>query len=527
MASKSLIQIDNMSDSSREEPRLVDNSISIEKVNNDSEDGNLKTTERTDMMFHLFANEEKLLSEGQQEFYNKDDDKSESINDDDDDDINSYIKKDDDSKKGFDNPFQSFMGSNKNDDKDKDKYKNDDYDDKGYSDSDSEKEKKKETKEEKMLKKLDMLRKLGELRLHGVKLSQVYNMDSDYDTMKYEHELHRSIRAKKNGVQWVSSAMIFGAKGLEMLNKKHDPFSIKIDGLSDILNAQEGEYYEVIGELYEKYKKPGQSISPELRILFMLSMTIGKLHMANSQVISTPSMDDQLQSNPQLADQLRQQAIADKLREQEMQRQTSINAFAENAHNLAARKAADIRMLKDKKNEYMMANNNTSHINSIRAQLQQADINSMGTRISGDIANNSMHSAYGGMESAPRQFQPTIIQPRKIPMGMNLNPHLIPPQNNTQQENLRMAQILAQKKSMEQQELMRLQEIQQSQQMGYSTQQNMGQINPNMKNILNKKIEDDTESIISTMSDMNSQDSKVRIKSRRKRKKKQNLKVNL
>jgi hypothetical protein len=48
----------------------------------------------------------------------------------------------------------------------------------------------------KKMMKLGMLRKLSELAGAGVRLSQDYNMDSDYKVMKNEYELHTSIRRK-------------------------------------------------------------------------------------------------------------------------------------------------------------------------------------------------------------------------------------------------------------------------------------------------------------------------------------------
>ena len=47
-----------------------------------------------------------------------------------------------------------------------------------------------------MLKKLDMLKKMAELVTVGVKLSQHYDINSDYFTMKCEYALHTSIREK-------------------------------------------------------------------------------------------------------------------------------------------------------------------------------------------------------------------------------------------------------------------------------------------------------------------------------------------
>jgi hypothetical protein len=47
-----------------------------------------------------------------------------------------------------------------------------------------------------MLKKIDILKKLDELINVDVKLSQNYNTESDYFTMKYEYMLHKTIREK-------------------------------------------------------------------------------------------------------------------------------------------------------------------------------------------------------------------------------------------------------------------------------------------------------------------------------------------
>ena len=74
--------------------------------------------------------------------------------------------------------------------------------------------------EQQMLRKLDILRKLGELAQYGVKLSHNYNMNSDYFTMKYEYQLHTNIRSKQNFINWTSSIMLNCIYGLEILNEK-------------------------------------------------------------------------------------------------------------------------------------------------------------------------------------------------------------------------------------------------------------------------------------------------------------------
>jgi hypothetical protein len=44
-----------------------------------------------------------------------------------------------------------------------------------------------------MVDRLTMLGKLGELTQRGIKLTQNYNLESNYQLMKYEYELQKSI----------------------------------------------------------------------------------------------------------------------------------------------------------------------------------------------------------------------------------------------------------------------------------------------------------------------------------------------
>jgi hypothetical protein len=44
-----------------------------------------------------------------------------------------------------------------------------------------------------ILDKLDILRKLGEIKQLGVNLSQNYNLDSDLEMMTYEYNIHQQI----------------------------------------------------------------------------------------------------------------------------------------------------------------------------------------------------------------------------------------------------------------------------------------------------------------------------------------------
>ena len=197
--------------------------------------------------------------------------------------------------------------------------------------------------ESQMLKKLEMLRKLGELAQYGVKLSQNYNMNSDYFTMKYEHQLHTNIRSKQNFINWTSSIMLNCIYGLEILNDKYDPFSLKLTNWSQQINADISSYYDVFGEIYEKYNKPGKSMSPELKLILMIGGSALKFHLnqvaaqgklgippifglQNGQAQMQNQMQNQIpnqmqnqmqnQPNPQIIEQMRQQAMAQQATQQ-------------------------------------------------------------------------------------------------------------------------------------------------------------------------------------------------------------------
>lgn len=142
----------------------------------------------------------------------------------------------------------------------------------------------KATPERKRLLKLDIIRKLTDLASKGVKLSQDYNMNSNYRVMKYEYELHISIRDKHNTVLFLKDGCITTISAFEKLNKRFNPFGLELEGWSDNVNNKSDQLYDVIGDLYEKWKGPGRTIPPEITLLGILSFSAAKTHWVNTYV---------------------------------------------------------------------------------------------------------------------------------------------------------------------------------------------------------------------------------------------------
>jgi len=210
------------------------------------------------------------------------------------------------------------------------------------------------SEEELNIAKLNMLRQLGELaKEHGVILSQNYNMNSDYKAMKYELELHRSIRDKHNGVKWLSNMMVNICWGAELANDNFNPFEFKLKGWSEQMNDDVHEYYDVLGELYEKYFKSGKPIPPELKLMLMIGGSAVKFHIAHTAIEKIPSLSEAMKSDPNLARKLNEQAVTDKIKEQHAKQREVFEKKSDEQHMAAKKRADDLRMLKEQEIEFM------------------------------------------------------------------------------------------------------------------------------------------------------------------------------
>lgn len=193
-----------------------------------------------------------------------------------------------------------------------------------------------------MLQKLNMLRKLGELKQYGVQLTQNYSINSDYEMMEYEYNLHHDIRSKQNAVQWMSHMMIGIIKGTEMINDTYNPFDIKLEGrVSDKISSDMQSYYAVLGDIYEKYNQPGKQWAPELRLLFMICGVAVGTQM--NKIIPGFGGLENVVNSPATINELRKKASEDTNK--------NANDYTKKLHTAASQKAADLKMIQDKEIE--------------------------------------------------------------------------------------------------------------------------------------------------------------------------------
>lgn len=136
---------------------------------------------------------------------------------------------------------------------------------------------------QKKLARMDVLRKLAELKKKGYMISSDYNINSDYYTMKEEYEYQLTIKGKDS---FVKNTFCYGLnfiKLIEFANKKYDPLGIDLEGWNISVENSKEEVIDAIGEIYEKYHKPGSGVmSPELRLLLILVSSAVSTVIANS-----------------------------------------------------------------------------------------------------------------------------------------------------------------------------------------------------------------------------------------------------
>jgi hypothetical protein len=276
------------------------------------------------------------------------------------------------------------------------------------------------TKEEMNLKKLEILVKLAELVKSGIKLSQNYNMSSDYNIMLLEYEMHKNVRAKQNSIKWWSNALMGCVHGIEMLSDTYNPFDLKLKGWSEQMGANIGSYNDILGEIYEKYNTPNKKMPPEIKLILMIGGSALQFHLAQNLVSSLPKLGDVFAQNPNLKEMLRQQAVAQKSTPPDIQAKinTALDTKLTEQHNVATQNLSDLQMLREKQMEHMQLLKQQAEIESLKNKLnnfseQQSKIDSRASYLPRDLQSIELQNALNSTQHVINQNKspPVLINP--------------------------------------------------------------------------------------------------------------------
>jgi hypothetical protein len=157
--------------------------------------------------------------------------------------------------------------------------------------------KEKLTFEEKQQMKQDLLIKIQAMEKKGFEFSKKFNMTSNYEEMMFEYTKVKKFIESQAAIKFSRRCLMACVTGIEFLNKKFDPFNVKLEGWSENVMESVDDYDNIFERLHEKYSGKGE-IAPELELLLTLGGSAFMFHLTNS-LLKSPAMGSVIaQNNP-------------------------------------------------------------------------------------------------------------------------------------------------------------------------------------------------------------------------------------
>ena len=167
---------------------------------------------------------------------------------------------------------------------------------------------KQKTYEEIQQEKQDLLFNLERLHKQGYPPSKKYTMASSYEDIKFEYDRLKRQRDVEKSIKFSRKILMGCVSGIEFLNKKFDPFDVKLSGWSENMMENVNDYDEVFEELHDKYSD-SVKMAPELKLIAMVAGSGFMFHLSQSLFKSAgPKMTDILKDNPDIMRQVTEAA---------------------------------------------------------------------------------------------------------------------------------------------------------------------------------------------------------------------------
>ncbi|EFJ40430.1 hypothetical protein VOLCADRAFT_99759 [Volvox carteri f. nagariensis] len=165
------------------------------------------------------------------------------------------------------------------------------------------------SQEEILAMKRELLYQFECIEHKGTKLPKKLTMASSLDDMCTEYEHLKCDCEMDVSVQFQCRMLMAVVSGVEFLNGRFDPFDIKLDGWSESITDNIGDYDEIFEELHEKYKGKAR-VAPELKLLMALGGSAIMFHISKKMFGSLPGAEAVMRQNPELAWQFAAAAVA-------------------------------------------------------------------------------------------------------------------------------------------------------------------------------------------------------------------------
>lgn len=146
----------------------------------------------------------------------------------------------------------------------------------------------------------DLLNKLARLQKKGFCQGRKFGPHSDIEELRTEYKrIMYSIEAEQS-IKFQRRILIACVTGIEFLNKRYDPFDIHLDGWSENMMENVGDYDGIFEELYAKYREK-VAVAPEIKLILMVGGSAMMFHLTNSMFKSAvPNVNEVMKQNPEL-----------------------------------------------------------------------------------------------------------------------------------------------------------------------------------------------------------------------------------
>lgn len=145
------------------------------------------------------------------------------------------------------------------------------------------------------------------MKADGVEKFSDFTTDLDIEEMRMELRTLQEDQTLSNGIESCRTALITVTTGLEIMNKKNNPFDLDQDGWSQSIFEGIERYDAVLEKLVKKYSKRVSAISPEIQLMLMLCGSAASFCFTKSMLkAAQPTMTKIAEENPELVRKMMQ-----------------------------------------------------------------------------------------------------------------------------------------------------------------------------------------------------------------------------
>ena len=121
--------------------------------------------------------------------------------------------------------------------------------------------------------KNDLLFKLHRSKKAGMPVDESYDMSTPIADLRSAVARCRAEVELDSSIKFQRKMLTMFASGVELMNKRFDPFGADLDGYGEHVHESITDYDEVFAELHEKYRG-SFDVSPEIKLIFMLASSM-------------------------------------------------------------------------------------------------------------------------------------------------------------------------------------------------------------------------------------------------------------